>query len=118
MPEKTPNQTGPASQGEAPVAEAAKPKAAATTRPRPGLPKSKKLPPWKVVLHNDEVSDMLDVVAAIQQVTRLTREVAIRKMLEAHTRGRAVLVTVHREKAELFVQQFAGWKLTATAEPA
>jgi len=88
---------------------------ATLTRPRPT--RSRRLPPWKVLLHNDDVSDMADVVIAIQEFAKLTREEAIVRMLEAHTDGIALLLSTHREHAELIVEQFLTKQLTVTIEP-
>ena len=90
----------------------------APPKPSPAKAKPRKLPPWKVILHNDEVSEMLDVVRSIVMLTPLTTEVAIRRMLEAHRRGQTLLLTTHQERAELYRDQFASRKLTVTIEPA
>lgn len=84
-----------------------------TNGPKPG-----KLPPWKVVLHNDNVNTMQDVVLAILQLTPLSEQAATRRMIEAHLRGRALLMTTHRERAELYKQQFAGRRLRVSIGPA
>ncbi len=38
-------------------------------------------------------------------------------MLEAHSSGTAVLLVTHKERGELYVQQFASLKITTTLEP-
>lgn len=83
-----------------------------TTGPKPG-----KLPPWKVVLHNDNVNGMEDVVVTIKKLTPLSDQAAVRRMLEAHQRGRALLLTTHRERAELYKYQFMSRGLTVTIGP-
>lgn len=85
---------------------------------RPSKPKPGKLPPWKVVLHNDPVNTMQDVVLTIKMLTQLTEQAAVRRMLEAHTRGRSMLLTTHRERAELYKEQFASKGLIVTIGPA
>lgn len=85
---------------------------------RPTKPKPGKLPPWKVVLHNDHVNGMEDVVTSIKMLTPLNEQAAVRRMLEAHTRGRSMLLTTHRERAELYKEQFASRGLTVTIGPA
>ncbi len=87
-------------------------------KPRPAPPKQDKLPPFNVVLHNDEVNSMEHVIKTILVLTPLTLEVAIRKMLEAHARKRSLLLTTHKERAELYRDQFKSRKLTVTIEPA
>jgi ATP-dependent Clp protease adaptor protein ClpS len=77
----------------------------------------KVLPPWKVILHNDDVNDQQKVVQVICQLTRLNKAEAAARMLEAHKTGAALLLMTHQERAELYVEQFATYKLTVTAEP-
>jgi ATP-dependent Clp protease adaptor protein ClpS len=84
---------------------------------RPARPKIRRLPPWKVLLHNDDVNAMEDVIDAIVELTTLGRQEAILRMLEAHTRGLALLLTTHREHAELLQEQFTSKRLTVTIEP-
>ena len=76
------------------------------------------LPPWRVVLHNDNVNPMDRVVEAIHQLTPLSREQALARMHEAHITGSAMLLVTHRERAELYVEQFHSHKLTVSIEPA
>ncbi len=75
------------------------------------------LPPWKVILHNDDVNDMDDVIRIVRQLTSLTEHEAELRTLEAHQSGAALLLVTHRERAELYVEQFASMGLTATCEP-
>jgi ATP-dependent Clp protease adaptor protein ClpS len=89
----------------------------AAVQTRPARPKIRRLPPWKVLLHNDDVSLMEDVIAAIVELTTLRRQDAILRMLEAHTRGLTLLLTTHREHAELLQEQFTSKRLTVTIEP-
>jgi ATP-dependent Clp protease adapter protein ClpS len=39
-------------------------------------------------------------------------------MMEAHTTGVALVLTTHRERAELYQEQFKSRRLTVTIEPA
>ena len=80
-------------------------------------PKPRKLPPFKVILHNDDENDMVHVIQAIRHLTPLSRTEAMRSMLEAHMAGCSLLLVTHRERAELYVEQFASYSLTVTAEP-
>ncbi|MHC4415706.1 MAG: ATP-dependent Clp protease adaptor ClpS [Planctomycetota bacterium] len=88
---------------------------AVQTRPAP--PKVERLPPWKVLLHNDDVNDMLYVAETIIELTTLNREDAVLRMLEAHETGVALLLVTNREHAELLAEQFASKHLTVTIEP-
>ena len=84
--------------------------------PRPESPEVEDLPPWKVLLHNDDVNDMGHVVDTIVQLTPLNQTTAIERMLEAHQAGVALLLSTHKERAELYRDQFASKKLTVTIE--
>ena len=84
----------------------------------PAPPRVDRLPPWQVLLHNDDHNDMLYVVETIQELTTLDREEAIGCMLEAHESGVAAVVGTHREHAELLEDQFTSKGLTVTIEPA
>ncbi|MCC7316212.1 MAG: ATP-dependent Clp protease adaptor ClpS [Planctomycetes bacterium] len=79
-------------------------------------PKPKMLPPFKVLLHNDDKNMMEDVVASILMLTPLKEQEAILRMLEAHKTGCALLLVTHKERAELYVEQFASCKITVTME--
>jgi ATP-dependent Clp protease adaptor protein ClpS len=103
-------------QGHAPLKAPAKTATPTPTR-RPNKLKPGKLPPWKVVLHNDQINGMEDVVVTIKMLTPLSEQAAVRRMLEAHLRGRAMLLTTHRERAELYKNQFASRGLTVTIGP-
>ena len=73
--------------------------------------------PYKVILHNDDVNDMVHVVETIVMLTRLTLEQAYTKMIEAHDTGLTVLLICHKERAELYEEQFHSCNLTVTIEP-
>jgi ATP-dependent Clp protease adapter protein ClpS len=90
----------------------------ASTAVKPAPPRARRLPPWQVLLHNDDVNEMGYVADTIQELTHLRRQDAILRMLEAHQMGIALLLTTHREHAELLCEQFATKRLTVTAEPA
>jgi ATP-dependent Clp protease adapter protein ClpS len=81
-------------------------------------PRSRQLPPYRVILLNNAAADMMFVVRTIMELTRLCRAEATHKMWEAHHCGRSVLLVTHRERAELYVEQFASKSLTVTVEPA
>ncbi|MEZ6191815.1 MAG: ATP-dependent Clp protease adaptor ClpS [Phycisphaerales bacterium] len=121
MPEHQDSTSNESTQPRSPDTESPKPPVATQTPTptrQPNKPKTGKLPPWKVVLHNDHVNGMEDVVTTIKMLTPLTEQAAVRRMLEAHTRGRSMLLTTHRERAELYKDQFASRGLTVTIGPA
>lgn len=90
----------------------------AAPRPRPSPPEPRSLPPYKVLLHNDPVNEMLYVERTIRELVGLTQPHARLVMLTAHTRGVALVTVTHKERAELFVEQFRSKNLTASIEPA
>jgi ATP-dependent Clp protease adaptor protein ClpS len=61
------------------------------------------LPPYSVILHNDDHHAMGYVVAAlVKSIPSLTAEEAVNVMLEAHNTGQAVVITSPLEQAELY----------------
>lgn len=100
------------SQANAPAAATKTPPKKAPARPRPKQP-----PNYKVLLHNDDHNDMEYVALTVCKLTPLNMKEAVRRMWEAHTSGVALLLVTHRERAELYVEQFASCGLTVTIEP-
>lgn len=77
------------------------------------------LPPWSVILHNDDHNGMDYVVAAlVKSVPSLKVPDAIHIMLEAHNEGRAVVITCPLEPAELYRDRLRSFGLGATIEKA
>ena len=75
-------------------------------------------PPYKVILHNDDYTPMEHVVAALRKVIpRMSLQRAVSIMLEAHTRGKAVVTKCHKELAELYREGLKAEGLTSTIEP-
>jgi ATP-dependent Clp protease adaptor protein ClpS len=72
--------------------------------------------PWQVVVHNDPVNLMTYVTMVFQRIFGYPREKAERHMLEVHQKGRSILWSGARERAELYVQQLHGYLLLATIE--
>ncbi|CAN5387045.1 hypothetical protein BH20VER3_BH20VER3_13750 [soil metagenome] len=72
--------------------------------------------PWMVIVHNDPVNLMSYVTMVFQKVFGYPKEKAEMHMLEVHRKGRSVLWSGVRERAELFVQQLHGYLLLATIE--
>lgn len=90
---------------------------ATATRPAPSRPRPRMLPQYRVLLHNDDINDMIFVASAIVELARIPRGEAIDRMLEAHRDGLALLLTTHREHAELLEDQFQSKGLVVTIEP-
>jgi ATP-dependent Clp protease adaptor protein ClpS len=94
----------------------AKPKKSSKRAPKqkpPGM-----LPPWKVLLHNDDKNTRDFVVDTIVELTPLTKQDAELRMKEADDTGVALLLVTHKERAELYKDQFESKSLTVTIEPA
>lgn len=72
--------------------------------------------PWNVVVHNDPVNLMSYVTMVFQRVLGFTRDKATRHMLEVHHKGRSLVWSGERERAEAIVEQFHGYLLMATLE--
>ncbi len=72
--------------------------------------------PWNVVVHNDPVNLMSYVTLVFQRVFGYSREKAEKHMLEVHYKGRSIVWSGARERAELYVQQLHGYLLLATLE--
>ncbi len=78
---------------------------------------TRQLPPYRVILHNDDVNSFERVISMIMRLTPLNEEDAVARTIEAHESGLALLLVTHLERAELYVEQFASGGLTATCEP-
>lgn len=104
--------------GEAASDTGAAVKAKPSQKKKPARKPPSHLPPWKVLLHNDDKNDMPSVVMAIIELTPLKEQEAILRMKEAHETGVALLLTTHKERAELYKDQFESKGMTVTIEPA
>ncbi|MHB0869617.1 MAG: ATP-dependent Clp protease adaptor ClpS [Chloroflexota bacterium] len=77
------------------------------------------LPPYAVILHNDDVNEMGYVATVlVKSVPGLTTERAVEIMLAAHLHGQAVVTVCPLELAELYRERLEGHGLTATIEKA
>lgn len=86
-------------------------------RPQTSPPRVDRLPPWKVLLHNDDSNFMEDVIRALQEICKFNHTEALQRTLEAHQSGVSLLLVTHREHAELLREQFETKLLTVTIEP-
>ena len=73
-------------------------------------------PPWQVIVMNDPVNLMSFVTLIIRRVFGYSEEVASKLMLDVHEKGRAIVWTGEREKAEMYVQQLQSYQLLAKLE--
>jgi ATP-dependent Clp protease adaptor protein ClpS len=76
------------------------------------------LPPWRVMLHNDDHNAMEHVCKAlVVTVPSLTSDQAVAIMLEAHTSGVALVIVTPKERAEFYSEKLREFGLTSTIEP-
>ncbi|HEY8504546.1 MAG TPA: ATP-dependent Clp protease adaptor ClpS [Gemmataceae bacterium] len=83
---------------DAPAGTATRPEEQTETRPR-------LLPPYNVILENDDDHSMEFVVQVLRKVLGVPLEKAFRLMLTAHETGESVIWTGPKEVAELKVEQ-------------
>jgi ATP-dependent Clp protease adaptor protein ClpS len=67
--------------------------------------RTRRQPPYAVILHNDDSNTMEFVVMVLRKVFGYTEEKCIKLMLEAHNSGRAVVWIGALEVAELKADQ-------------
>ena len=71
-------------------------------------------PPWVVIVWNDPINLMSYVVLVFQKLFGYSREKATELMMDVHHKGRAVVSSGTREKAELDVFRLHEHGLWAT----
>ena len=113
-----PDETQPNPPPPSPAPDQPTPPTAVAERPKTSPPKLDHLPPFKVLLHNDDVNDIEWVIRSIVALTPTPPLRAIELTIEAHKTGVALLLVTHKERAELYQEQFQSKKLTVTIEPA
>lgn len=98
---------------------AAAPPTATVTAPvkAPQQNKPKPLPLFRVILHNDDKNTFEHVVTTILSLTPLKEQDALLRTKEAHDSGCALLLVTHKERAELYQEQFQSASLVVTIEP-
>lgn len=103
-----------------------------TTQPTPGLVPdtrttpdvdvdvlARRLPPYKVVVHDSPVHTFDDVIRVLCRVVDgMTPERAFEHANEIHTKGASVVATVPKERAEHYQQGIASIGLKVSIEPA
>ena len=116
----TPKEQSPAKEEGGGTATAPPPKAKSKGKSKraPKKRPPEMLPPWKVLLHNDDKNDMRHVVSTIVELTTLNEQDATQRTLEAHKTGVSLLLVTHKERAELYKEQFESKSLIVTIEPA
>ena len=87
------------------------------TKPAPTRGPVDQLPPFRVLLHNDDVNTIDHVVDSIVELTPLDHGRAVEVTLEAQQSGAALVLVTHQERAELYRDQFVSKSLTVSIEP-
>ncbi len=72
--------------------------------------------PWRVVVLNDPVNLMNYVVMVFKKVMGFNEDRAIKHMREVHEKGRSVVWSGNRERAESFAYQLQHWRLQTILE--
>jgi ATP-dependent Clp protease adaptor protein ClpS len=72
--------------------------------------------PWVVIVWNDPVNLMSYVVFVLQKLFGYSKVAATRLMLDVHHKGKAVVSSGPREKAEFDVYRLHGYGLWATMQ--
>lgn len=76
------------------------------------------LPPYRVILHNDDHNGMDHVVRSLLRcVQSLSTEDAVAIMVTAHENGQATVIECPKEAAEHYRDGLESCGLTATIEP-
>ena len=73
---------------------------------------------FNLILHNDHINEMLHVVLAINNVCKLSIEKASSVMMEAHTKGRAIVRNGNIDDLHNMRLRLEKLGLTATLEHA
>ena len=75
------------------------------------------LPRYNLVLLPDAINDLMFIVRSIMQLTRFPVAEATHRMWEAQHKGRSIVFTTYRERAEFYAEQFLEKGLYVTLEP-
>ena len=80
--------------------------------------RAKLLPPYRVVLFDDDYNEMNYVVfVLLHSINNLSQAEAERIMLTAHLTGSAIVTVCPKEIAEFYQERLLSYGLTATIEP-
>jgi ATP-dependent Clp protease adaptor protein ClpS len=74
--------------------------------------------PWNVLVHDDPVNLMGYVTRVLMRIFGYPENRAAAMMMEIHQRGRSIVWSGGREKAEFYVQQLQAHQLKTSLEKA
>lgn len=72
--------------------------------------------PWNVIVHDDPVNLMGYVTLVLMKIFGYPENRAAALMMEVHKRGRSIVWTGEREKAEFYTQQLQAHQLKTSME--
>ncbi|MHB8620522.1 MAG: ATP-dependent Clp protease adaptor ClpS [Chloroflexota bacterium] len=78
----------------------------------------KLLPPYHVVVHNDDVHTFDDVARALHLVLGVSLKQGLEMAGVVHNQGHCIVATKPKEVAELYRDQLESYQLTVTIERA
>lgn len=87
------------------MSEAALPETIVTTKPKEKEPAARRLPPYHVILENDDHHSFEFVMEVLRKALGFDDQRAFQTTHEAHTKGRAIVWTGAKEVAELKYEQ-------------
>lgn len=87
-------------------------------KPLPRRPKLDQLPSYRVMLHDDDINTDVFVMQTLMELTPLNQTAAFDITELAQKQGVAQVLVTHKERAELYQEQFQSKNLTVTIEPA
>ena len=82
----------------------------------PVLTPSKPMKRWKVIIHNDDKNTFDHVINTLMELAALKKQDAEIKTKEVHEEGLSIVLITHKERAELYKEQFESKSLTCTIE--
>lgn len=71
---------------------------------------------WNVIVWNDPINQMSYVVHVFMRVLGFNKEKATQHMLEVHHKGKSLVASETRERAEFYHQQIQAFGLNVTIE--
>ncbi len=74
--------------------------------------------PWNVLVHDDPVNLMAFVTYVLMKIFGYDEKKATILMMQVHQKGRSIVWTGQREKAEFYVQQLQSYQLKSSLEKA
>ena len=78
--------------------------------------KIKTAQPWTVIVYDDPINLMQYVTMVFKKVFGYSEEKATTLMKQVHEKGRSLVWSGDKEKAEFYVQQLHSYQLTASLE--